>query len=65
MPSLVVEACSVLGLEPGPNGTPPLEEDIAKAFKKLAVKWRENNVAAGIYETKIRVRKSCQPRSEP
>ena len=39
MPSLVAEACSVLGLEPGPNGTPPLEEAVASAFKRLAVKW--------------------------
>ena len=39
MPSLVVEACSVLGVEPGPNGTPPDEEVIASAFKKLAIRW--------------------------
>ena len=39
MPSLVVEACSVLGIEPGKGGTPPDEEDVAKAFKKLAIKW--------------------------
>ena len=39
MPSLVVEACSVLGIEPGPGGTPPDEEVIRAAFKPLAIKW--------------------------
>ena len=39
MPSLVVEACTVLGIEPGPKGTPPDEEKIASAFKKLAIRW--------------------------
>ena len=39
MPSLVVEACSVLGVDPGPDGTPPEEDVIAAAFKKLAIRW--------------------------
>ena len=39
MPSLVAEACGVLGLDPGPRGTPPDEEAVASAFKKLAIKW--------------------------
>ena len=39
MPSLVVEACSVLGVEPGKGGTPPHEEAVQGAFKKLAIKW--------------------------
>jgi hypothetical protein len=39
MPSLVVEACSVLGIEPGPGGSPPDEEQVRAAFKPLAIKW--------------------------
>ena len=39
MPSLVVEACQVLGVDPGQGGTPPTEEAVAAAFKKLAVRW--------------------------
>ena len=39
MPSLVVEACTVLGVEPGRSGTPPDEDVVASAFKKLAMKW--------------------------
>ena len=39
MPSLVAEACSVLGLEPGPKGAPPDEDAVGVAFKKLAIKW--------------------------
>ena len=39
MPSLVVEACTVLGIEPGPKGTPPAPDAIQSAFKKLAIKW--------------------------
>ena len=39
MPSLVVEACSVLGIEPGEKGTPPASDAIQSAFKKLAIKW--------------------------
>ena len=38
MPSLVAEACSVLGIEAGKTGVPD-EEVVAAAFKKLAIRW--------------------------
>ena len=39
MPSLVAEACTVLGLTTGPGGAPPEESAVTAAFKKLAIKW--------------------------
>lgn len=38
MPSLVSEACTVLGIEAGPKGVPD-EATVASAFKKLAIRW--------------------------
>ena len=37
MPTLIEEACVVLGLPP--STSPPPAEDVTKAFKPLAVLW--------------------------
>ena len=50
MPSLVAEACSVLGLEPGPKGAPPDEEAVSVAFKKLAIKWHPDRNPQSVQE---------------
>ena len=52
MPSLVAEAASVLGLSLGPGGTPPEEDAIAAAFKKLAIRWHpDRSFAPGSHTT--------------
>lgn len=49
MPSLVAEACSILGIEAGPSGVPD-EEVIASAFKKLAIKWHPDRNPENVKE---------------
>lgn len=55
MPSLVVEACSVLGIEPGPKGAPPPPDAIQSAFKKLAIKWHPDRNPDNIKEATSRM----------
>ena len=55
MPSLVVEACSVLGIEPGEKGTPPASDAIQAAFKKLAIKWHPDRNRGMIEEATSRM----------
>ena len=55
MPSLVVEACSVLGIEPGAKGTPPASDAIQAAFKKLAIKWHPDRNPGIIEEATSRM----------
>jgi len=55
MPSLVVEACTVLSIEPGPKGTPPAADVIKTAFKKLAIKWHPDRNADNTKEATRRM----------